>query len=440
VSTTVTRVTLTGSTANFKITSDGCTGVVFPPQICPSAGQLPAQYCEVDYEFDPAVVGHLKAATHPVFKPAGVSVTPLSMLGTGDFQISLTPQGTIANDFPMANATENSPGSVPITFSTTVGASQTATWTADLSYTTSGGVKATAVAADKLSFKTTGAGGHTPTITGLGGEMAVTATCAGVKHTATGHVTGIVAPPGVPNSDITDQLETLYDGLRCPATSCPARYRTYAPDTSNPILLGQIAVQESDYQQFVESGGPPGLPQWPPYGIDAFWPNESYQEVNESGTITSKAGAHIGLMQVPLSMDNAWNWLDNTQAGATGPYGFQPKLVLAAKHAAAIQTAHNGGAPNLHLPNLSSVQLENMALLLYGPFAPSKNILARQYYIPQCTGTVSGKTCSSGWQWEPNTAGNPNGVDYVCNPATVPPSGVRNQTPPGLSPVSACVQ
>ncbi len=77
-----------------------------------------------------------------------------------------------------------------------------------------------------------------------------------------------------------------------------------------------------------------------------------------------------------------------------------------------------------------------MALVLYNQGTGVS--LTGQYYIPQCTGTVSGETCSSGWQWVPNTAGNSAGVNYVCDPANG--TGVRNQTPSGLSAVPACVQ
>jgi hypothetical protein len=452
-----------GDKADFKITSNGCKHFVFnTTQSCPSPGQLPPQYCEVDYEFDPEVVGHLKAESKPKSECSpydGGTVefnwSTLDLLGTGDFAITLAPQNTsIQNDFPLADPTASSPGSVPITFGAIVGKSQTVTWNADLSYMTSGSVEATAVAADQLSFKTKGGGSassQTETITGLGGEMAVSAKAGGITHTATGYVTGILASAGgVPNSLITNQLEMLYDGLTCSAATsppCPTSYQTsntctpsstcqpYKPTTSNPILLAQVATLESGYAQFVQSAPSTTHPNWPPYGIAAFWPNESPQVTNNSGVVTLPAGSYIGLMQVPLptslggSMYNAWDWLDNTEAGQTV---FQGMLAVAAQNAVEIQAEYTG------LTALNSEQLENMALVLYNEGTGVS--LAAQYYAPQCTGTVSGDnpyTCSSGWQWIVNTAGNPCGVAYVsggtCTTSTgtvVTYTGVRNETLP----------
>jgi hypothetical protein len=448
----ITDIEINGKKADFKITSNGCKDFVFnTTQSCPiPAGQLPAQYCTVVYEFDPDVVGSLKAETKPVSKCNEGNITwdTLDLLGAGDFAITLAPQTTsIQNDFPLADPTASSPGSVPITFGAIVGKSQTVTWKADLSYMTSGSVEATSVTADQLSFKTEGGGSASSqqeTITGLGGEMAVSAKAGEITHTATGYVTGILASAGgVPDSLITSQLESLYDGLTCSAAtspSCPKSYQTsntctpsstcqpYKPNTSNPILLAQVATLESGYTQFVQSAPSSTHPDWPPYGIAAFWPIESPQGLYAPGT-------YIGLMQVPLptslggSIYNAWDWLDNTSAGTSV---FQGALAVAAENAVEIQATYAG------LPDLNSQQLENMALVLYNQGTSVS--LEAQYYAPQCTGTVSGDTCSTGWQWEPNTTGNLPGVNYVCDPTTTPPSGVRNETPPGLSTVGPCTQ
>ena len=45
-----------------------------------------------------------------------------------------------------------------------------------------------------------------------------------------------------------------------------------------------------------------------------MWPLESYD-----------GGSHIGLMQVPLSMHNAWNWEKNTEKGADIFYQKDPE-------------------------------------------------------------------------------------------------------------------
>lgn len=434
----VKSIKLAGDTDDFKIApgDNGCTGSKLSPGSC----------CVVDYEFNPEVIGSLQATSHPVTSPAS-NFIKLDMLGTGDFAISLaepspTPTPSITNDFPLANPTGTSPGSVQIVFRTTVGKSQTVDWKVSLSYTTSGGIVASPVPADALKFKTKSNGSNTQTVTGLGGEMAVSAKCAGITHTATGWVTGILASAGgVPNSCITNQLGTDYDALTCSASSgCPAAYTSYAPNTSNPILLAQVAVQESSYAQFVETTpNPAGHPNWPPYGINAFWPLESPQGL-------CAPGAYIGLMQVPLpadlggSMYNAWDWLDNTSAGQAI---FQGKLVNAAEEAVMIQTDYTG------LAALNSAQLENMALALYSSYAKyGSPYITDQYYVPQCAGTVSGYTCSTGWAgWTPNVPGNPvNPTGNACAVAyvsggtcttttgTTTFTGIRNETLPTPTP------
>lgn len=68
--------------------------------------------------------------------------------------------------------------------------------------------------------------------------------------------------------------------------------------------------------------------------------------------------------------------------------------------------------PKRALPSLAGYQLENMAILLYGP--RTSNNLQMQYYWPTCSGTVDNKgNCSSGWVWSENTAGNQQETTYV---------------------------
>jgi hypothetical protein len=101
-------------------------------------------------------------------------------------------------------------------------------------------------------------------------------------------------------------------------------------------------------------------------------------------------------MMVPTTPAVAWGWTNNAAAGASV---FQSKLTSANNNANKIIATHSG------LPNLTPTQLENMALLLYGPFAPTMNQLANQYYIPAEVGGA--------WTWIVNTANNPNGVAYA---------------------------
>ena len=87
--------------------------------------------------------------------------------------------------------------------------------------------------------------------------------------------------------------------------------------------------------------------------------------------------------------------MTNTKTGAST---FQQKLASAGCISTRIINANPG------LPSLTPVQLENMALVLYGPFASAA--LNMQYYIPQAgpNGTPV---------WVVNTANNPQGVAYA---------------------------
>jgi hypothetical protein len=153
-----------------------------------------------------------------------------------------------------------------------------------------------------------------------------------------------------------------------------------------------IAEKESSYQQFHNRSL---------YGVTDLWPTESYD-----------GGSHIGLMQLPVSMLLAWNWLENTLSGVDL---FRQKLAAAIRNEQRIIATHPG------LRHLTRVEVENMALVLYGPYAPNDPDLAtrltKQYYAPQCSGTVTstpqGLKCSSGWDWVVNNAGNPSGVAYA---------------------------
>jgi hypothetical protein len=69
-----------------------------------------------------------------------------------------------------------------------------------------------------------------------------------------------------------------------------------------------------------------------------------------------------------------------------------------------IQVTHPG------LPDLTAFQLENMAILLYGPYAGGHKP-TEQYYTPICEdGVVKGNACIGGsWVWKVNTWGEPLG-------------------------------
>jgi hypothetical protein len=129
-------------------------------------------------------------------------------------------------------------------------------------------------------------------------------------------------------------------------------------------------------------------------------------------------------MQVPVSVPDAWNWMQNTIDGFDT---FQSKLGAAYVLAGEIQNSVN---PAITQP-LTSCQLEEMALDLYGPYAQGG--LKQQYYVPECQ-NGKGANCTGGtWQWAINTSKvlkTHCGVCYVAS--------VRNTVPPGGS-ASMCL-
>ena len=93
------------------------------------------------------------------------------------------------------------------------------------------------------------------------------------------------------------------------------------------------------------------------------------------------------MMQVPVAMDTAWDWLVNTQAGAD--IFVNDKLARARNEVADARTAHPG------LRELTGVELENYALGLYGGFKT-------RYYAPD----------EEGRQWQTTTRRDL--LDYVA--------------------------
>jgi hypothetical protein len=201
--------------------------------------------------------------------------------------------------------------------------------------------------------------------------------------------------------------------------------------------MAQVAVYESlgSYGQFLE-------PPQPPKNVDLYnlyantngaiaakWPIES----QKPGGL-SDGGSHIGLIQTMTDPNqtvdpNAWNWSTNGSDGVNLFSGTPPSEYSDAEnkiqHATdyeniMIQEYIPGSPPSLKLPPLSGSNLENMALVLYGPAA--SNDPTRQYHIPVCLppGTVvynsatSTYACVGGtWQWAVNSTGNPGGVNYA---------------------------
>jgi hypothetical protein len=195
-------------------------------------------------------------------------------------------------------------------------------------------------------------------------------------------------------------------------------------------LMTQIAALESRpfCQQFFDPPDNFASPYYPYGGVIDSWPVES----GGSGSNNAGGGAHIGLMQVPVSQQNAWDWIQNARDGtmcpqkkpnsatcgaakSVGKNSFQEKLLIVYNRMLAMQ---KGKSPALGA--LTSCQLEEMALAEYGPY--SSGSLENQYYYAACNGTPNGNTCSGGnWQWTINDSGAPPDTNFcaICYAAYV---------------------
>jgi hypothetical protein len=200
----------------------------------------------------------------------------------------------------------------------------------------------------------------TRTYQSMGGRMTVNAS-SGQGIACPVEYAYIVGPPLILDQEITNRLLNLYSH----------------GETLN--LLCGIAQVESTYTQFTTRTL---------FGKDAKWPTESF----------GNGGAYIGLMQVPLTMADAWDWLNNTNMGACI---FNEKKRIARNIERDIR--NDPDHPEYRdLRPLTDFENENMALVLYnGPWANNPNM---QYYIPYVGCTVD---------WIINTANNPAGVFYA---------------------------
>jgi hypothetical protein len=262
---------------------------------------------------------------------------------------------------PAANASfaltqSDNTASDPIEFSATssVDANTPISWGLTLTYATSGNRGSTTLT---RSFDTQTGASHNEQYASQGGKIAVKATQSSNSDSTTAYVVGTA----VPNSAISARLLALYSG-------------------ATPDLLKKIAMQESGYRQFATRTL---------LGLRALWPVESYD-----------GGSHIGLMQVPVNIANAFDWMQNTQAGATV---FTGMLQIALTRENQVRQANPG------LPALNAVQRENNALAMYNTGSGVSNM----YYA------ANASTQPPTWVVNPN---NPNGVAYA--------NSVRNQTPP----------
>jgi hypothetical protein len=115
---------------------------------------------------------------------------------------------------------------------------------------------------------------------------------------------------GIPDSNITQQLDGLY-----PNTYSYKKYLINSNDgTATGNLMTGVAEHETNYHQFLtpaegNSDLFNNLYATSQDQIVAKWPNEN------SATQTVPWGEYIGLMQVPTTDPDAWDWTVNTTDG-----------------------------------------------------------------------------------------------------------------------------
>ena len=289
--------------------------------------------------------------------------------GSCPASLKITSPDAAAN-FSFTESNSTATASIPFTATGTTG--QAIDWSLALTFSTTGGY---GPFTNKKTFATQSDQPANEQYTSMGGQVTATATQGSATDQVVFTITGVQIADGV----ITTQLINLYTN-------------NGSIKRATPNLMTGIAYAESSYAQFTPNNGQPG---------PGLWPHES--PVTE---MSPRAGSHIGLMQVEVNMQVAWDWLANTQAGTT--LFVNHKLATAELYLEEIQKQHTGLPHFLPL----SIELENMALVLYGPYAHSS--LDEQYYAPQCNGKVEGSSCKGGmWTWVVNTAGNPKGVKYA---------------------------
>lgn len=317
-------------------------------------------------------------------------------LYTNPFTISHSPNGflgvTSPTDnqlFQLVNGNYNATGSINFSAGTSTG--NPVSWTANLHYQSSGGHPNPATDPTPLTFS--GTSYNYAGYQSIGGQVQVTAQTAAsdgstVQDCVTFYVEGVQSTSPL---DPTNQLLTLYS------------------TGATPRLMTGLAEVESGYNQFLYPGQ--GNPVQPNLfnGIQGLWPRESWD-----------GGSHIGLLMVPTTDALAWDWLQNTSHGVNSTAdGFAGQKLPTATNimnwlitgkSATKQNQLPGDVPaHVNLAALSnpSSQLENMALVDYGPSAASL-YWAEQYYIPVCpsgniTNSTKGWNCNnSTWYWAVN--------------------------------------
>jgi hypothetical protein len=304
-------------------------------------------------------------------------------------------------------------------------------WAATLNYETSGGHGITFI--DLPGFGTNSGEEHDQTYQSEGGQVNVTAsTTASDGSTVQDCLTYYIDGPqgGITNGNITTQVETSNQ-------SYPSSNSYPSDGTGTQGLMAQVAVKESFYAQFQTPALCNGHPDlWSldaTYSILAKWPDEN------GATSTVPQGEFIGLMQVgdPFTDADAWDWTVNAQDGVNKFSGGSKRVDDFVQDAVRFEGYIRNGyssrgvtvpahknADGSYISALDAVGKESNALVLYagdlkkcsGDVVCTTNSL---YWFPECSGTVTMKsntaTCSTSWQWAPNTSNQLSGLLYVSN-------------------------
>ena len=336
-----------------------------------------------------------------------------------------------------------------VCFSASTSTSNSINWTTTLTYATSGGLGS--ISDPPRNFSTTSGGAQNEQYVSEGGQVQATATTTAsdgstVQDCVTSYIEGpavVNGQGGIPNGSITSQLETLY-----PETYSYNKYLNDGTATTN--LMTGVAYRESTYTQF-RTPAECNYDLWSlkaTWGILAKWPYES-ETKDANGNCVSDGGKHIGLMQVPTTSVDAWKWADTS---LTASANTNDGVNVFGGQYQSVDTVHSyenyiiNGVPKTknqaaipghwQLGSQDGLYRENMGLVQYGGYLksacasspPTQACLNSQYYIPSCSGTqgtITQKgetylTCSTGWQWVPNTANQLAGLRYVSNWPTDP--------------------
>lgn len=347
-------VPLLSSEAN--IASDGISyDAAWNAQYGPPPGGLNAYITSLKATMSAArfYIGYINQGLYPPYNVQNGTLTGTVNVYVSDLLSAILPPPNTSQlviTSPSANAlynlnTNQSPSLiVPYNATTTGTTNETISFTASFTYSTSG-EKGPFTYTDNFNSSLNTV--NNQPYTGKGGQITVNAF--GAATLIAQPIQYYIAGSAVQPTEITAQLVMLYAKQQ---VSQGTRY-----------LLAAIACQESGYQQFRDLTL---------YGIKALWPTESF------ATDTLPAGSHIGLMMPEVSMARAFDWIENTNAGAAT---FAKKI----KYVRGMEAKERPKYPGLRA--LMGMELENWSLSRYIGYSFS-------YYIPQ---VVNGK-----WDWVQN--------------------------------------